>query len=158
DTLLICTITGITILSTGVLVTHQDLTGAQLTQAAFEVGFGNYHWIGNAIITTSVFFFAYSTMISWSYYGDRASEYLFGSKAIKPYRFVYVFFNFLGCILPLAVVWNIGDVALSCMAIPNLIAIIFLSGVLKKMTDVYFAKKHVTYKELIAMQQNDKSK
>ena len=159
DTLLICTITGVTILSTGALEAYPELTGAQLTRAAFEEGFGaKYWWIGNAIITTSVFFFAYSTMISWSYYGDRASEYLFGAKAIKPYRFVYGFFNFLGCILPLAVVWNIGDVALSCMAIPNLIAIIFLSGVLKKMTDVYFAKKHLTYKELLTQQQSGKSK
>ena len=158
DTLIICSITGITILSTGALEAYPELTGAQLTRAAFEDGFGNFKWIGNAIITTSVFFFAYSTMISWSYYGDRASEYLFGAKAIKPYRFVYVFFNFLGCILPLAVVWNIGDVALSCMAIPNLIAIIFLSGVLKKMTDAYFAKKHLTYKELLVQQQSGKSK
>ena len=152
DTLVICTMTGITIVVTGALDAHPELTGAQLTRAAFEDGFGRFKWIGNAILTTSVFFFAYSTMISWSYYGDRASEYLFGSRAIKPYRFVYVFFNFMGCILPLAVVWNIGDVALSCMAIPNLIAIIFLSGMLKKMTDAYFAKKHLTYKEMLSLQ------
>ncbi|MFC1783413.1 alanine/glycine:cation symporter family protein [Planctomycetota bacterium] len=158
DTLVICTITGVTILSTGALDNFPDLTGAPLTRQAFETGFGDAWWLGNAIVTISVFFFAYSTMISWSYYGDRACEYLFGAKAIKPYRFVYVFFNFLGCILPLAVVWNVGDVALSCMAIPNLVAVIFLSMVLKKMTDKYFSKKHLTYKELLTQQQGEKSK
>ena len=85
-------------------------------------------------------------MVAWSYYGDRSIEYLVGPQAIKPYRWVYVFFNFMGAILPLTFVWNFGDIALSLMTIPNLIGVLFLTGALKKITSEYFAKEHIPYK------------
>ncbi|MEE2876621.1 MAG: sodium:alanine symporter family protein [Candidatus Neomarinimicrobiota bacterium] len=149
DTLIICTMTGLMIISTGVLDTT-TLTGAQLTRAAFEEGFAFAPIVGSTIINISVLLFAYTTMVAWSYYGDRSIEYLVGPQAIKPYRYVYVFFNFMGAILPLAFVWSFGDIALSLMTIPNLIGVFFLTATLKTMTNDYFSQKHVTYEESMA--------
>ena len=151
DTLIVCTMTGLTIISTGVLEST-DLTGAQLTREAFRLGFTFAPELGSIIVNASVLLFAYTTMVAWSYYGDRSIEYLIGPKAIRPYRWVYVSFNFLGAILPLAFVWNFGDIALSLMTIPNLIGVIFLMSVLKKMTNDYFSRKHLTYKEYLQQQ------
>ena len=145
DTIIVCTMTGLAILSTGVLEST-DLTGAQLTREAFRQGFIFAPELGSIIVNFSVLLFAYTTMVAWSYYGDRSIEYLIGPKAIKPYRWVYVFFNFLGAILPLSFVWNFGDIALSLMTIPNLIGVLFLTGILKKMTKEYFAVEHKPYK------------
>ena len=146
DTLIVCTMTGLAIISTGVL-DSTNLTGAQLTREAFRVGFAFSPEIGSIIVNLSVLLFAYTTMVAWSYYGDRSIEYLLGPQAVKPYRWAYVFFTFLGAILPLTFVWNFGDIALSLMTIPNLIGVIFLTGTVKVMTNDYFSKKHLTYKE-----------
>ncbi|MFC1547958.1 alanine/glycine:cation symporter family protein [Candidatus Neomarinimicrobiota bacterium] len=146
DTLIVCSMTGFAILTTGVL-SSTDVTGAALTREAFRTGFSFAPQIGSAIVNGSVFLFAYSTMVAWSYYGDRSVEYLFGPQAIKPYRWVYVGFNFLGAILPLAFVWYFGDIALSLMTIPNLIGVIFLTGALKVMTKEYYSREHLTYAE-----------
>ena len=145
DTIVVCTMTGLAILSTGVLQST-DLTGAQLTREAFRNGFAFAPEIGSFIVNIAVLLFAYTTMVAWSYYGDRSIEYLVGPKAIKPYRWVYVFFNFMGAILPLTFVWNFGDIALSLMTIPNLIGVIFLTGKLKKITNEYFSREHIPYR------------
>jgi AGCS family alanine or glycine:cation symporter len=116
------------------------LNGAPLTARAFERGLPGSR--GDMIVTLSVLLFAVSTAISWSYYGDRATEYVFGSGAIKVYRMIYVGFFFLGCLLPLSTVWTFGDVALGLMSLPNLITLILLSGSVAAMTRVYFAKDH----------------
>lgn len=145
DTLIVCTMTGLAILSTGV-IESTNLTGAQLTREAFRQGFSFAPEIGSFIVNCAVLLFAYTTMVAWSYYGDRSIEYLAGPKAIKPYRWVYVFFNFMGAILPLTFVWNFGDIALSLMTIPNLIGVLFLTGILKGITTEYFAKEHIPYK------------
>ena len=86
-------------------------------------------------------------MISWSFYGDRAAHYLFGTKAIKIYKWIFVLFVFIGAIAELEAVWSFGDAALGFMTFPNLISIILLSGVLKKDLRAYFSKKHIPYKE-----------
>ena len=153
DTLIVCSMTGLAILSTGVLEST-TLTGAALTREAFRTGFSIAPQIGSIIVNASVFLFAYSTMVAWSYYGDRSIEYLIGPQAIRPYRWVYVFFSFMGAVLPLTFVWNFGDIALSLMTIPNLIGVVFLTGTLKVMTNEYFSRKHLTYKEYLAQRES----
>jgi AGCS family alanine or glycine:cation symporter len=86
-------------------------------------------------------------MIGWSFYGDRASHYLFGDKAILPYKWFFVLFVFIGAIAELEAIWAFGDAALGFMTFPNLISIILLSGVLKKELTKYFNIKHIPYKD-----------
>ena len=97
-------------------------------------------------LTVSVLLFAVSTAIAWSFYGNRAAVYLFGEKAIMPYLWVYVLFVFIGGIAELEAIWAFGDAALGFMTFPNLIAIIFLSTSLKKMTRDYFSQEHAPTK------------
>ncbi len=92
------------------------------------------------MVTIAVVLFALSTAISWSFYGDRATEYLFGSSYITYYRYVYVMMVFFGSLLTLKQVWNLGDAALAFMTFPNLIAIILLSTKLKDISSKYFEK------------------
>ncbi len=115
------------------------LTGAPLTARAFSLGLPGSR--GDLIVTLSVLLFAVSTAISWSYYGDRSTEYLFGARAIPVYRWVYVGFFFLGCLLPLSTVWTFGDVALGLMSFPNLISLLLLSGAVTGMTRSYFRRQ-----------------
>ncbi len=114
-------------------------TGAELTSLGFKKGLGS---TGQFIVTLAVLLFAVSTAISWSYYGDRATEYLFGSKAIPIYRWIFVGFFFLGGILPLEAVWTMGDVALGLMTVPNLIALVMMSGTIVAMSKDYFSRDH----------------
>ncbi len=116
------------------------LTGAPLTARAFSLGLPGSR--GDLIVTLSVLLFAVSTAISWSYYGDRSTEYLLGERAVPVYRWVYVFFFFMGCLLPLSTVWTFGDVALGLMSFPNLISLLLLSGVVTGLTRSYF-RRHV---------------
>ena len=115
------------------------LTGAPLTARAFSLGLPGSR--GDLIVTLSVLLFAVSTAISWSYYGDRSTEYLFGARAIPVYRWIYVGFFFLGCLLPLSTVWTFGDVALGLMSFPNLISLLLLSGAVAGMTRSYFRRQ-----------------
>ncbi|MCD6380409.1 sodium:alanine symporter family protein [bacterium] len=114
--------------------------GSPLTAWAFEKGMAPLFKGGKYIVTIAVFLFALSTAISWSYYGDRNVEYLFGAKAILPYRIIFCIIHFLGAIFSLELVWTFGDTALGLMAIPNLIAIIVLSGKAKKIANDYFSR------------------
>jgi AGCS family alanine or glycine:cation symporter len=144
DTLIICSITGLVIVSTEsytALVDGARLNGSPLTALAFKTGLAPLFPWGDKIITMSVFLFAISTAISWSYYGDRSVEYLIGPRAIRPYKIVYVFVHFIGAIVSLEIVWGFGDVALGLMAIPNLIALVALSAKVRNITDDYFARK-----------------
>ena len=107
-----------------------------LTSHAFAQGVP----FGDKIVTLAVVLFAISTAISWSFYGDRATEYLFGTEAIPLYRYCYVFMVFVGAVLMLEPVWIFGDAALGFMTFPNLIAIILLSTKLKSLSNTYFEK------------------
>jgi AGCS family alanine or glycine:cation symporter len=120
------------------------LNGAPLTARAFSKGLPG-RW-GSWIVTLGVILFAVSTGISWSYYGDRATEYVLGSWAIPYYRWVFVFFFFMGSILPLSAVWTAGDVALGIMSFPNLIAVVLLSGKVASMTREYFSRPQQRYR------------
>ncbi len=114
-------------------------SGSPLTSLAFQRGLpGNW---GNYIVLLCVLLFAVSTAISWSYYGDRCANYLFGAKAILPYKFAFIGAHFMGAILSLQVIWDLGDVALGIVILPNLLALILLSGKVKSMTDSYFERK-----------------
>ena len=116
-------------------------TGSALTARAFRLGLkpilGNW---GHLVVTLAVFLFGLSTCISWSYYGDRSIQYLLGTRAVLPYRILYVCFVFIGAQLSLELVWAYGDMALGCMAVPNLIAVILLSGKVRKMTREYYSR------------------
>ena len=89
----------------------------------------------------AVLLFALSTAISWSYYGDRCANYLFGSAAVLPYKFAFVTMHFVGAVLPLAVIWNLGDIFLAVVIVPNLIALVLLSPQVVEMTRSYFERK-----------------
>ena len=111
-----------------------------LTATAFQRGLKPLFSGGSYIVTLCVFLFALSTIISWSYYGDRAVTYLFGATWVRAYRLVYVGFVFIGAVSALEVVWAFGDLMLGIMAIPNLIAVLLLSPKLIEITRNYFDK------------------
>src|SRR5690606_40527211 len=118
-------------------------TGAPLTQAAFAKGLDRFGLggLGSLIVILSVLLFAISTAISWSYYGDRCANYLFGSAGILPYKAVFVAMHFVGALASLSTIWVIGDIALGLVTFPNLIALVLLSGVVVKLTKSYFERK-----------------
>jgi AGCS family alanine or glycine:cation symporter len=120
---------------------HADAaeSGAPLTMLGFEKGLPG-RW-GDYIVLLSVMLFAVSTAISWSYYGDRCANYLFGPRAILPYKMVFVAMHFFGAIVSLNVIWLMGDVALGIVILPNLLGLILLSGKVKQLTDSYFERK-----------------
>jgi AGCS family alanine or glycine:cation symporter len=116
-------------------------SGAPLTQQGFRRGLSPLGDWGHLIIVLAVFLFALSTAISWSYYGDRCANYLFGSVAVLPYKVAFVAMHFVGAVLPLAVIWNLGDVFLAVVIIPNLFALLLLSGQVVTETRSYFDRK-----------------
>ena len=125
DTLIVCSITGLTIVMGGQYT--EGLEGIALTQASFAYFLGP---IGEIIVTISLVFFAYSTVLGWCYYGERSAYYLLGEKVIVPYRVLYILVAGLGAMTTnLNLIWSISDVFNGLMAIPNLIGLLFLSGV-----------------------------
>lgn len=137
DTLIICSLTGLSILVTDQWTT-EGLAGAPLTQAAFATVFGN---TGSIALTISLVLFAFTTILGWSYYGERCIEFLFGTKSILPYRLLFVAMVALGGFLKLDLIWTIADIVNGLMALPNLIALLALSPVIINETRQYFAKK-----------------
>jgi AGCS family alanine or glycine:cation symporter len=117
--------------------------GAPLTSAAFEIGLAPLFPGGGFVVTFAVLLFAISTSISWSYYGDRAAQYLFGFKSIFWYRIAFVLMHFFGATVALTTVWAFGDVMLGLMAFFNIIALVALSGVAYNMTKKYFENTEV---------------
>lgn len=134
DTIIICSMTGFAILVSEVLNT--GLTGATLTQKAFETALPG-EW-GGIIVSVGLIFFAYSTILGWSYYGEKSVEYLLGEKSVKPYRFLFVVIVFVGAIVKLDLVWTFADIMNGLMALPNLIALLGLSGIVAAETRNYF--------------------
>ena len=118
-------------------------SSSPLTSLAFERGLEplGLGWLGRYIVLVCVFLFALSTAISWSYYGDRCAHYIWGKNAILPYKFVFVLMHFVGATLAVTTIWDLGDVALSLVTIPNVLALILLSGLVKKLSDKYFTEK-----------------
>ena len=133
DTLIICTLTGLTILVTGVW--SGDLNGVALTQSAFSTVFS---YFGPAILTIFLVLFAFTTILGWNYYGERCFEFLFGVRFIWLYRVVFVVMVLLGGFIELDMVWIIADIVNALMALPNLIALLVLSPVVIVETKKYF--------------------
>jgi len=135
DTLIVCSITALSILVTGAYLT--DKTSSSLTAHAFNTGLPGF---GHFIVSFGLATFAFSTMISWSYYGDRCTEYLFGSKAVTPYRWIFCIFVVIGATGALTMIWTISDIMNAFMAIPNLVALIGLSGVISRDSKDYWER------------------
>ncbi|AXX91301.1 sodium:alanine symporter family protein [Malaciobacter molluscorum LMG 25693] len=136
DTIVVCTITALIILMAPIW--QQGVDAGELTLKSFEFFLGN---TGAIIIVIATILFGYSTILGWSYYGERAFEYLFGHKSIKLYRIVFVSFILIGAMLKLDLVWNFSDVANGLMAIPNLIGLLLLSNTVASETKRYFKNK-----------------
>lgn len=136
DTIIICTLTGLSIIVTEKW-TVAGLEGAPLTQAAFSSLFGTP---GALALTFCLVLFAFTTILGWSYYGERCFEFLFGTKHIKLYRVVFVIMVALGGFLKLELIWIIADIVNGLMALPNLIALLALSPVIIRETKNYFAR------------------
>lgn len=133
DTLVVCSITAMAISSTGVWTSGE--TGVALTIQAFSAGLPG-HW-GKLLVTLGTITFAFSTILAWEYYGEKCFEYLFGEKFISFYRYAWVVFVFIGAQVKLDMVWNFSDAMNALMAIPNLIGLICLSGLLVRETRLY---------------------
>jgi AGCS family alanine or glycine:cation symporter len=142
DTIVICTLTALALLCgicSGVDVTWGQSAGTDLIAAAFSTVFGSK--IGSLIIAVGITLFALSTVLGWSLYGTRCFEYLFGTRASVGYKIVFVIVVVIGATLKLSLVWDIADTLNGFMAIPNLIALLALSGVVIKLTKDYFAEE-----------------
>ncbi len=137
DTIIICTMTGLVLIVTGAW--HSGTEVSALTKSAFDIGLpGNS---GGFIVSFGIIFFAYSTILGWAYYGEKCTEYLLGVKALLPYRVVFSLCVALGATIKLELVWNFADVMNGLMAIPNLIGLIGLSGVIVAETQRFLATK-----------------
>jgi AGCS family alanine or glycine:cation symporter len=137
DTLVVCTITGLVLLSSGIWASGP--TGAELTALAFDKSLPG--GLGEFIVTWGLIFFAYSTILGWCYYGEKSIEFLFSAKSVKIYRLIYVIFVALGTLLKLETVWTLADLMNGLMAFPNLIGLIGLSGIIVSETNRYYFKK-----------------
>ena len=132
DTIIICTMTGLAVVSSGLWT--GDLNGASLTNGAFAQAFPSF---GNYLVTICLALFAFTTILGWNYYGERCLVYLFGTKAIKPYRMVYIAIIATAAFLKLEEIWALADIVNGLMAFPNLIALLFLSGTVVRETKAY---------------------
>ena len=139
DTIVVCLLTGLVLVSAILKdpVGMEGLVGANLTGGAFNA----IPVIGPAVLTFGLITFAWSTILGWSYYGERAWVYLVGVKSIKPFRIAWTVVVLVGCVAALEVVWNVADTLNACMAFPNMVALIGLSGVIASETKKYVDDK-----------------
>ena len=136
DTIIVCSMTALVIIITGAW--QGDANGAAMSTLAFSTGLPTF---GEYIVTFGLIVFAFTTILGWSYYGERCAEYLFGVKIIIPYRILWVIAIFIGAMVKLKLVWTFADILNGLMAIPNLIALLLLSPVIFSVTREYF-KSH----------------
>ena len=124
DTIIVCSVTGIVLVMAGQF--RDGVTGAALTSNSFE---SLLPGVGGWVVTIGLIFFAYSTILGWSYYGEKCAAYLFSDKAVVPYRVIYTGFVMLGTVISLDLVWAVADIFNGLMAFPNLIGLLLLSGI-----------------------------
>ncbi len=140
DTVLICTCTGLTIVSSVLANDNMDWqTTGVLTQQAFST----IPYVGTLILSFSLITFAFSTILGWSYYGEKAVEYLVGKRFIRPYRILWLLVIVLGSTMSLTVVWDIADILNALMSIPNLVSLIALSGLMVRETQYFLWEDHL---------------
>lgn len=138
DTIVICTLTALVILCSQVPVSYGQAAGAELTISGFTAAYGNWVSVFTAVAMCC---FAFSTIIGWGLYGTRCIEFLFGSRVNKPFMLVYALVAIVGATMDLGLMWSIAETFNGLMAIPNLIAVFLLSGVVVKLVKEYFAAK-----------------
>ena len=145
DTICICTMTGLSIVISGAWK-RTDLKGVEITAEAFRYGLPFHDKVCSGILTACLIFFAFTTILGWSYYSERCLSYLFGgsAKVTRIYRFIYIAAVFIGPYLTVEAVWNMADIFNGLMAIPNVIALILLSGTIAAETKGHFAKDKKT--------------
>ncbi len=131
DTVVVCAMTGLVVVNSGEWT--RGFTGGALTKQAFS----DFHIVGPIVLTLGLLTFVFSTILGWSYYGEKAAEYLFGNKVVKPYRYLWVIFVMIGSVMSLNIVWTFADITNALMAIPNLVSLILLSGVIARETKKY---------------------
>ena len=151
DTIVICTLTGLSIIVTGAQNSYVPgkVEGVSITTVAWQKGLPWSEPVSAFILMLCLTFFAFTTILGWDYYSERCLEYLTHSqKAVKVYRYIYILAVFFGPYLTVSAVWNIADIFNGLMAFPNLIALFALSGVVGKETRAYFAEKNHDLKEL----------
>lgn len=136
DTIIICSITGLVIITSGTWTS--GVSGAELTSLAFAEAMPG---IGNYVVAIALAVFAFTTILGWSFYGERCVEFLFGVKAITPYRVLWILAIPVGATLNLGFVWLVADTLNAMMALPNLIALLLLSPVVFKLTREHFDKQ-----------------
>jgi AGCS family alanine or glycine:cation symporter len=132
DTVVICALTGLVVVSSGEWT--KGLKDVALSRAAFN----DIPFIGPIILWVGLITFVYSTILGWSYYGEKAMEYLFGPKSLKPYRWLWVCAVMVGAVVKIPVVWSFADITNALMALPNLIALLLLSGVIARETKLHW--------------------
>jgi AGCS family alanine or glycine:cation symporter len=137
DTVVVCAMTGLVLVNSGDW--SRGLQGASLTKAAFS----ELHYLGPIVLTIGLLTFVFSTILGWSYYGEKAAEYLFGTRVITPYRILWVVAVMVGSIVTLPMVWSFADIANGLMAIPNLISLLVLNKVIVSETDKYLWSKNL---------------
>ncbi|MEZ8092884.1 alanine/glycine:cation symporter family protein [Photobacterium swingsii] len=137
DTIIICTMTGLTLVVTGAW--ESEYAGAAMTTYAFASGLESSYW-GPLMVSVGLMFFAFTTILGWNYYGERCITYLFGVKAIKPYKFIFLVLVAAGAFLKLDMIWLIADIVNGLMAIPNLIGLVLLREVVISESRLYFAQ------------------
>ncbi|MCQ2577714.1 MAG: alanine:cation symporter family protein [Treponema sp.] len=137
DTIIICTLTALVILTSGVTVNYGQAAGADLTISGFTSTYGN--WV-SILTAVALCCFAFSTIIGWGLYGSRCIEFVFSSKAIRPFLVIYSFVSIIGATMDLGLMWDVADTFNGLMAIPNLVALFLLSGTVVKLTKAEFDK------------------
>ena len=141
DTIIVCSMTTFVILASDLHPHTTGLTSTELTKSAFAVGLGTD--LGGWIVSLSSLLFGYTTLIGWSYYGEQGARYMWGIKSVIPYRYIFCLFVFFGAVLQgrhLQIVWNLGDIGNALMAIPNLIGLLLLGGIVRKVTKDYLRR------------------
>ena len=139
DTIIICTLTGLAIVITGAY--NISLDGAAVTTAAFNSALPIAN-IGKYIVNIGLIFFAFTTIIGWNYYGERCIQYLWGIKAIKSYKLIFIILVAIGPFLPLELIFVLADIMNGLMAMPNLIGLIGLRHVIINETEKYFSNSN----------------